>query len=94
MHWLVERRQTDAYRLECVGFGINMVTGNYEFPCLIVVDDEEWWERFSGQIEANWEMARVRRYSSRDTAGLQALAGSEMEQRGPLRLPRGSAAAG
>jgi hypothetical protein len=27
-----------------------------------------------GQIEANWEMARVRRYSSRDAAGLQALA--------------------
>src|SRR6266567_2906086 len=74
MRWLAERRQTDAYRLECVGFGINMVTGNYEFPCLIVIDDEEWWQRYSGQIEANWEMARVRRYSSRDTAGLQALA--------------------
>jgi hypothetical protein len=74
MRWLVERRQTDAYRLECLGFGINMVTGNYEFPCLIVIDDEEWWARYSGQVEANWEMARVRRYSSRDTAGLQALA--------------------
>jgi hypothetical protein len=74
MRWLVERRQTDAYRVESVGFGINMVTGNYEFPCLIVMGDEEWWERYSGQIEANWEMARVRRYSSRDAAGLQALA--------------------
>ncbi len=74
MRWLVERRQTDAYRVECVAFGINMVTGNYEFPCLIVIDDKEWWERYSGQIEANWEMARIRRYSSRDTAGLQALA--------------------
>jgi hypothetical protein len=39
---LVERRRTDAYRVECVGFGINMVTGNYEFPCPIVIDDEEW----------------------------------------------------
>jgi len=74
MRWLAERRQTDAYRAECVGFGINMVSGNYEFPCLIVIDDEQWWERYSGQIEANWEMARVRRYSSRDTAGLEALA--------------------
>jgi transcriptional regulator with XRE-family HTH domain len=74
MRWLVERRQTEAYRVECVGFGINMVTGNYEFPCLIVIDDEEWWQRYSGQIEANWEMARIRRYSSRDTTGLQALA--------------------
>ena len=74
MRWLVERRGTDGYRLECLGFGINMVTGNYEFPCLIVIDDEEWWARYSGQIEATWEMAKVRRYSSRDTAGLQALA--------------------
>jgi transcriptional regulator with XRE-family HTH domain len=74
MRWLVEQRGTDAYRLECLGFGVNMVTGNYEFPCLIVIGDEEWWARYSGQIEANWEMARVRRYSSRDTAGLQALA--------------------
>jgi transcriptional regulator with XRE-family HTH domain len=74
MRWLVERRGTDAYRLECLGFGINMVTGNYEFPCLIVINDEDWWARYSGQIEANWEMAGVRRYSSRDTAGLQALA--------------------
>jgi transcriptional regulator with XRE-family HTH domain len=74
MRWLVERRRTDAYRVECIGFGINMVTGNYEFPCLIMIDDEEWWERYSGQIEANWEMARVRRYSSRDTTRLQALA--------------------
>jgi transcriptional regulator with XRE-family HTH domain len=74
MRWLVDRQQTDAYRVECVGFGINMVTGNYEFPCLIVIDDEEWWECYSGQIEANWELARIRRYSSRDNASLQALA--------------------
>lgn len=74
MRWLVERRGTDAYRVECLGFGINMVTGNYEFPCLIVIDDEQWWARYSGQIEANWEMAKVRRYSTRDTGGLQALA--------------------
>jgi hypothetical protein len=74
MQWLIDRRHTDAYRMECVGFGINMVTGNYEFPCLIMIDDDEWWARYSGQVEANWEMERVRRYSSRDTAGLQAVA--------------------
>jgi transcriptional regulator with XRE-family HTH domain len=74
MRWLIDRRHTDAYRVECVGFGVNMITGNYEFPCLIVIDDEEWWARFGGQVEANWEIARIRRYSSRDTAGLQALA--------------------
>jgi hypothetical protein len=74
MQWLIDRRHTDAYRVECVGFGINMVTGNYEFPCLIMIDDEEWWTRYGGQVEANWEMERIRRYSSRDTAGLQAVA--------------------
>jgi transcriptional regulator with XRE-family HTH domain len=73
MRWLLDRRQTDAYHVECVGFGINMVSGNYEFPCLILIDDEEWWARYGGQVEANWEMERIRRYSSRDTAGLQAL---------------------
>ncbi|MGH8886989.1 MAG: helix-turn-helix domain-containing protein [Egibacteraceae bacterium] len=74
MRWLLDRRQTDAYRVECLGFGINMVTGNYEFPCLIVIDDEEWWARYGGQVQANWEIARIRCYSSRDTAGLRALA--------------------
>ena len=73
MRWLLDRRHTDAFRLECVGFGINMVSGNFEFPCLILIDDEEWWARYGGQVEANWEMERIRRYSSRDAAGLQAL---------------------
>ncbi len=73
MRWLVDRRHTDAYRVECVGFGVNLVTGNYEFRCLIVIDDEEWWARYGGQVEANWEISRIRRFSSRDTAGLQAL---------------------
>src|SRR6266508_752795 len=38
-----------------------------------LIDAETWWERFAGQIEANWETQRIRRYSSHDTAGLQAL---------------------
>jgi hypothetical protein len=71
MAWL--HAHPDAYRVECVGFGVNMVTGNYEFACLVLIDDEAWWERFAGQIEANWETQRIRRYSSQDTAGLEAL---------------------
>jgi hypothetical protein len=73
MRWLLDRRDTDAYRVECTGFGINMVSGNYEFPCLILIDDDEWWERYGGRVEANWEMERIRRYSSLDAAGIQAL---------------------
>jgi hypothetical protein len=73
LRWLLDHQDPGAYRLECVGFGVNLLTGNYEFPCLIVVDDEEWWTRFGGQIEANWEIRQVRLYSSSDAAGLQDL---------------------
>jgi transcriptional regulator with XRE-family HTH domain len=73
MRWLLDRQHTDAFRVECVGFGINMVSGNFEFPCLILIDDEEWWARYGGQVNANWELEQIRRYSSRDTASLQAL---------------------
>jgi hypothetical protein len=71
MQWL--HAHPDAYHRECVGFGINMITGNYEFACLMLIDDEAWWEQFAGHIEGNWEIQRIRRYSSLDTAGLQAL---------------------
>jgi transcriptional regulator with XRE-family HTH domain len=73
LRWLLDHQDPTAYQLECVGFGVNLLTGNYEFPCLIVVNDEEWWARFGGQVEANWEIRRVRLYSSRDAAGLQDL---------------------
>jgi hypothetical protein len=74
MAWLIEHRDSGAFRLECTAFGINLVTGNYEFACLTVIDDEQWWTRFGHRVEANWETMRVHRYSSRDTDGLAALA--------------------
>lgn len=52
--------------MECTGFGLNLVSGNFEFACLIVIEDEEWWGRFGGSIEANWESAGLRCYSSLD----------------------------
>jgi transcriptional regulator with XRE-family HTH domain len=69
--WLIER--SGALRVECTGFGFNLVTGNYEFACLIVVEDDEWWHRFGHLIESNWEAERIHRYSSLDSAGLAAL---------------------
>jgi hypothetical protein len=72
MAWL--QSNTRAWRLECTGFAINLVTGNYEFGCLIVVEDPAWWERYGHRVEANWEAARLRSWSSRDTAGLARLA--------------------
>jgi hypothetical protein len=72
LRWLLEHQNT-SYRTECVGFGINLLSGNYEFACLLLIDDEEWWARFGSEIEANWEIERIRLYSSRDTSGLRDL---------------------
>jgi hypothetical protein len=73
MRWLLDQR--DAYRLQCNGFGINMLSGNYEFACLPTVDDPSWWYRYGHQVEANWEARRLRCYSSRDTDGVTRLIG-------------------
>jgi hypothetical protein len=71
MAWLLDR--PDSFRVDCTGFGFNLVTGNYEFACLVVVDDEAWWDRFGHLVESNWEAERVNRHSTLDTAGLEAL---------------------
>ena len=73
MSWL--RRNQRAYRVECTGFGVNLVTGNYEFACLIVVEDPTWWSNYAHRVEANWEAQRLRCVSSRDSEGLIELAG-------------------
>lgn len=66
MRWLMENAKQGTWRIECVGFGINSMTGCFEAPCLIVIDDETWWDRFGGSIQANWETEGLRRYSSLD----------------------------
>jgi hypothetical protein len=60
--------------MECTGFGLNLVRGNFEFACLIVVDSEEFWHRFGGLIEACWESSSLRQYSSLDSESLADLA--------------------
>jgi hypothetical protein len=64
MRWLLD--VPGRLRTECTGFGLNLVSGNYEFAALVVVDDEEFWSRFAGDIEANWESSGLRLYSSLD----------------------------
>lgn len=71
MGWL--HAHPDAWRMECTGFGVNMVSGNYEFACLVVVRDPTWWARYGHLLEANWEAMRLHRYSSLDTEGLVRL---------------------
>ncbi|WP_238597998.1 transcriptional regulator [Saccharothrix sp. ALI-22-I] len=64
MRWLAE--EPGRWRMECTGFGFNLVSGNYEFASLVVIEDEEFWPRFGGQVEANWEASGLRLYSSLD----------------------------
>lgn len=64
MRWLVA--EPGRLHMECTGFGYNLVSGNYEFASLIVIEDEEFWTRFGGTIEANWESATLRQYSTTD----------------------------
>ncbi|MGW4393843.1 helix-turn-helix transcriptional regulator [Amycolatopsis nivea] len=64
MRWLTA--EPGRMRMECTGFGFNLVSGNYEFAALVVIEDEEFWPRFGGVVEANWEVSGLRQYSSRD----------------------------
>ncbi|MEV7038513.1 helix-turn-helix domain-containing protein [Amycolatopsis sp. NPDC051061] len=74
MHWLTE---PGRMRLECTGFGLNLVSGNYEFASLVVIEDEEFWPQFGGDVEANWEAAGLRQYSTLDGDLITELIGDE-----------------
>ncbi|TNC19413.1 transcriptional regulator [Amycolatopsis alkalitolerans] len=71
MRWLFDA--PGRLRMECTGFGLNLVSGNFEFAGLIVVEDEEFWARFGGLIEANWESSTLRQYSTLDRSLLTEL---------------------
>lgn len=70
MRWLTERSAVEA---ECVAFGLNLLTGNYEFAVLITVSDEEFWARYGGACLPNWESVEIQAYSSADAASLRRL---------------------
>jgi hypothetical protein len=76
LRWLLKDNPA-ALRMECTGFGLNLVSGNFEFACLIVVDSDDFWLRFGGQIEAGWESSSLRQYSSLDGESLAELAGDD-----------------
>jgi hypothetical protein len=75
MRWLMDHidQQPTAWQMECTGFGLNLVSGNFEFASLIVIHDETWWREFGGNVEANWESDGLRRYSSLDHDGIAHL---------------------
>lgn len=74
MRWLVEH---GACTVECVGAGLNLINGNYEFATLVTVHDEEFWARFSGACLPNWEAADVQTYSTAESDQLQELMADE-----------------
>jgi hypothetical protein len=75
MRWLMA--EAGRLRMECTGFGLNLVSGNYEFAGLVVIDDEEFWTRFGGHVEANWEAVGLRVYSSLDADLVSELVADE-----------------
>jgi hypothetical protein len=72
MRWLLVENP-GALRVECTGFGLNLVSGNYEFASLVVVESDDFWSRYGGQIESNWETSALRQYCSLDTESLAEL---------------------
>jgi hypothetical protein len=72
MRWLLMENPS-ALQVECTGFGLNLVSGNCEFACLIVVESDDFWSHYGGQIEANWESSALRQYSSLDGESLAEL---------------------
>jgi len=75
MRWLMA--DTDRLKTECTGFGLNLVSGNFEFASLIIIDDEDFWRRYGGQVQANWEATGLRQYSSLDRELLAELVRDE-----------------
>jgi len=72
MRWLL--CDSDCLSIECTGFGLNLVSGNFEFASLILIESEEFWSRYGGQVEASWESSSLRQYSSLDGDSLAELA--------------------
>jgi len=64
---------TGSFRVRCTGFGINLLSGTFELPCLVVIDDERWWTKWGHLIAGNWETMSIESISTADTDGLTAL---------------------
>lgn len=73
MRWLMDHRDSRTWQMDCTGFGINLLSGNFEFSVLTVIHDERWWAEFGGQVMANWEASQIQQFSSRDTLALRRL---------------------
>jgi hypothetical protein len=71
MRWLTA--EPGPMHVEVSGFGFNLVSGNYEIACLVVIESEEFWTIYGGQIEASWESSSLRIVSSHDRESIADL---------------------
>lgn len=53
---------------------MNLLSGTYEVPCLVVIEDESWWGQWGYLIAGNWETTSIDCYSSMDTDSIATLA--------------------
>lgn len=71
MQWL--NAKFDRLRLELTGIGLNLVSGNFEFACAVTVEDPDFWHKFAGHIEANWETRHLKISTSQDPNTMRRL---------------------
>jgi len=73
MRWFIDHK--DSYELICTCFGIDMVSGNYQFGTLLIIHDGKYWDTFGNEIRANWEGKErtTRPISTKDSAALEEL---------------------
>lgn len=70
-HWLHDH--SEAYTSECLSFGVNLVSGDYEFAVLVAIHDPAFYDQFSAKMEPNWEPGRVSRYYSKRSVDYEGL---------------------
>ncbi len=90
MHWLID--EPGRLRMECTGFGLNFVSGNYEFACLIVIEDEEFWPRYVGGGRIELGVIALRRHSAQDRSWRTRDPPISPSQRRPSTFPTRSKA--
>jgi len=62
-----------GYHLRLTGFGLNLLAGTFEAPCLVAIDDEAWWQDNGHLVTGNWETSGIEVHSSADADGLARL---------------------
>jgi hypothetical protein len=53
--WMTEH--PECFRMVLLGWGLNLLTGNYELAVLLVIRDPVFWEKYGHLLVTNWETA-------------------------------------